>query len=406
MQTQQATLGPSSVRDLTQHIAKFPARNATLRVAQIIGDGRPGGGATFVLNLASALVTNGFDSAIVTQRDSYLLHKAQQAGFKAIGIDFASRVRSLASAFEIRRQLRDLDPALLHVHGARAGLPSVLSGEWTRVPMIYTVHGLHFHHKRGLRHAAGRASESMCFRCARETVFVSEGDWDCARREGILRHTRHHHVIRNAVPPLPTDFIAQATAASKLYDIVFFGRLEPQKNPLIIADILADLRPLQPSLCIVGTGSLEGNLRRRIDSLGLTGQVTWCGPLDHESTLRQVARARLMLLPSRWEGHPLSVIEAMQLGLPVVASDVCGTDEIVVDGETGYLVPVDDSRSYAGRIHGLLGDDRLRSRMGQAAAASIDERFSFDDHVRRHVALYRCWLSSVTGPTALGKARK
>lgn len=116
-------------------------------------------------------------------------------------------------------------------------------------------------------------------------------------------------------------------------------------------------------------------------------RVKWCGALAHEAALREAARARL-LLPSLWEGHPLSVIEAMQLGIPVIASDVPGTREIVVNGETGYLVPAISVESYAARVRGMLFDERLRERMGHAGAIRIKESYSFDEHVRRYVELY------------------
>jgi glycosyltransferase involved in cell wall biosynthesis len=384
---------PVQLRPRKQETAVLrPLQGQARRVVHVNGDGRPGGGTTVVLNLASALATNGFESVIVGQHDSYLMDQARKTGCSAVGMDFGRRARSLRSALQVRRRLRELAPALLHVHGARAGPPIALSFEWTRIPTIYTVHGLHFHHKAGFGHAPGRAAESMCFRCARETVFVSEGDRKCAQREGILHHARRHSVLVNAVPPLATSIVAQA-GGRKTHDIVFLGRLEPQKNPFLIADILVGLRPFRPSICIVGGGGLEGDLRRRIGSLGLAEQVTWCGPLEHDSALRQAALARLMLLPSLWEGHPLSVIEGMQLGLPVVASNVPGTDEIVVDGDTGYLVSSTDVGSYAARIRALLLDDRLRERMGKAAAMRIAAHFSYGEHVGRHVELYDRHLS-------------
>ena len=117
-------------------------------------------------------------------------------------------------------------------------------------------------------------------------------------------------------------------------------------------------------------------------------RVKWCGALAHEAASRETARARLLLLPSLWEGHPLSVIEAVQLGIPVIASDVPGTREIVVEGETGYLVPATSVESYAARVRGLLFDERLWKRMGHAGAIRIKESFSVDEHVRRYVELY------------------
>ena len=195
-------------------------------------------------------------------------------------------------------------------------------------------------------------------------------------------------MIEPAIPPLATVLRDEA-AKAKTHDIAFLGRLEPQKNPLIIADILAALRPLRPTMCIVGGGSLEQELRFRITSLGLAGQITWCGPLEHKKALAQVARARLLLLPSAWEGMPISLIEAMHLGLPAVASDIPGNDEVVRDGETGYLVPANDVAAYAVRLRLLLANDALVASMSQAAIERSASRFSFEEHVRRHIELYQ-----------------
>src|SRR3981081_2063746 len=118
-------------RAWTQEAAALaPLQGAARRVVHVIGDGRPGGGTTFGLNLASALATNGFESVIVSQHDSYLVDQARKTGCSAVGLEFESRSLSVRSVLRIRRQLRELAPALLHVHGARAGLPLALSFEW------------------------------------------------------------------------------------------------------------------------------------------------------------------------------------------------------------------------------------------------------------------------------------
>lgn len=357
------------------------------RIVHVIGDGRPGGGTTFVLNLATATAAHGFEPIIVTQDDSYLLRRAREAGFRAVGMDFATRASSVALSLRLKKALMRLEPALIHLHGTRAGLPVALSGVWISTPVIYTVHGLHFHHKMGLRRLAGRVAESICFKCARETIFVSNGDREYARQERILPHTRRARVLVNAIPP-PGPTLRDEAAKAKTHDITFLGRLEPQKNPLIIADILAALRPLRPTICIIGGGSLEPALRDKMASLGLSEQVTWCGALEHTKALAQAARARLLLLPSLWEGLPISLIEAMHLGLPIVASAIPGNDEVVCDGETGFLVPAQGVTSYASRIAKILTDDALARDMSRAAVERAGLRFSFKEHVRQHIALY------------------
>ena len=107
-----------------------------------------------------------------------------------------------------------------------------------------------------------------------------------------------------------------------------------------------------------------------------------------------------MLLPSRWEGLPVSVIEAMHRGVPVVASNVQGTNELVIDGETGFLVPVNDVRAFADRVSRLLLDDRLRIGMGARAMARARSEFSLTRQIEAYTAVYERAILARTEETS------
>ena len=114
--------------------------------------------------------------------------------------------------------------------------------------------------------------------------------------------------------------------------------------------------------------------------------------------MRLLACARIMVLPSRWEGLPVSVLEAMHRGIAVVASDVPGTDELVVDGETGFLVPPANAAGYADRIVRLLSDNGARRRMGTRALSRARALFSHQSQLDSHIALYeRVQLAAAKG---------
>jgi glycosyltransferase involved in cell wall biosynthesis len=97
----------------------------------------------------------------------------------------------------------------------------------------------------------------------------------------------------------------------------------------------------------------------------------------------------ILVQPSQFEGMPNSVMEAMNVGLPVVASDIPGTNELVVDGETGLLYPTGDTKALAIRLNRLLDDSVLRARLGQAGQCRVREEFSVDKMVDAHLRLYR-----------------
>jgi glycosyltransferase involved in cell wall biosynthesis len=354
-------------------------------IVQILGDGRPGGGTTAVLDLSRLLAERGEEVAILTQVDSYLIDQAAKYGVSAFGVDFSRRRRALAAARQIRRHLRRLRPVVVHAHGLRAGLPTALLPRRKAWRLVYTVHGFSFPSKLPAVRQLTLGSEAFCMARADCTVFVSDGDFSLAGRCHLLAMSRDHRIIRNAVLVEPG-----IAAPIKRYDIGFLGRLHPQKNPLILVDVLVAMRPLRPQLCVVGGGALEPSLRARIEAEGLGDQVTLCGELDRARGLRMISACSVLLLPSRSEGHPITLVEAMHLGLPAVASDISGSNEIIVDGETGYLVPVQDVAAYAERLTRLLADAALRRRMADNARRRLLlEEYSIGRSVAAHLAVYR-----------------
>ena len=353
-------------------------------VLQVIGDGSAGGGTTAVLGLSLGLAARGRAVEIATQAGSYLAGEARKAGLPTLELDFRRRRDSWRAARALASRLEAIGPAVLHAHGARAGLPAALVPRARRAAFVYTVHGFHFVRRpTGVRQLA-RAVERFCIRRSSATVFVSEGDRRIALGDGLADRNDAHEVIYNGGAPPRHQHASGAPA----FDIAFLGRLHFQKNPLILPEILLALRPLRPTICIIGGGEVEAALRARVTEAGLDGQFAFLGTQAHTDALAHLARARLMLLPSRWEGLPISVIEAMHLGVPVVASNVAGTDELVRDGETGYLIGSDDVAAYAAAIGRILADADLQRRMAAAAMARAAADFSIERNIARHIALY------------------
>jgi glycosyltransferase involved in cell wall biosynthesis len=122
--------------------------------------------------------------------------------------------------------------------------------------------------------------------------------------------------------------------------------------------------------------------------MGLSDRMSLVGMQDREAGLSFLARSRMMILPSLWEGLPIAPIEAMYLGLPVIASDVAGNREAVVHSETGFLVPAEEPEGYARRIDALLESEPLRTAMGQAGAQRANSQFHIDRQVAEHLRVY------------------
>jgi len=154
--------------------------------------------------------------------------------------------------------------------------------------------------------------------------------------------------------------------------LCFIGRLEEQKNP---SALLEALRGLDVELSIVGSGTLSERLREEARKNRLT--VRFLGNVPHRKLPEILNSSALFVLPSRYEGHPKTLLEAMACGLPVVGTDVSGIREIIRHRENGYLCGTSPTEIRAA-VQELLADMDLRERLGRSAREFAVEHFSLE----------------------------
>jgi glycosyltransferase involved in cell wall biosynthesis len=162
------------------------------------------------------------------------------------------------------------------------------------------------------------------------------------------------------------------------------GRLTDQKGYDLLVRVLPHLAPAK--LVLVGDGPQRPALEALAAELGVAERLQITGWVDD-------APARLVdfdvfALPSRWEGMPLGILEAMHAGLPVLACDVGSVSEVVDDGQTGYVVQAEDISALQDRLRELLADGALRERMGERALGLAEAHFTDALMARRYEAIY------------------
>lgn len=173
--------------------------------------------------------------------------------------------------------------------------------------------------------------------------------------------------------------------------VSYVGKLVPRKgvDTLIEAMGLLSRRPAgAPHLVMAGIGDLREPLERRAGELGVADRIHWLGKLPHDEVGWAMAAGDVFVLPSLSEGLPTVVCEAMNCGLPVVATAVDGTPEIVRDGETGLLVPPREPGALAAALGRLLDDRDLAGRMGEAALRIGRQRYTWAANARRMTEIY------------------
>jgi glycosyltransferase involved in cell wall biosynthesis len=285
---------------------------------------------------------------------------------------------------ELVRLMRRLRPEIVHASSSKAGVLGRLAAGLAGVPIrIFTVHGWAFTAYHGIVAHLYRRAEQAVRPLTTATICVSEGE----RAAGIAAGTcdpRRTLVIHTGIDVASRPLARPDVGAAP--QIVSVGRLQTPKDPLSFLRALALVRgPFRASL--VGDGPDRPAVERELERLGLGGRVTLQGTRDDVPEL--LASSHVFVLSSHSEALPVSLLEAMAAGLPVVATQVGGVPELVVDGETGLLVPAGDPPGLAAALQRMVDDPALRARLGAAGRARVEEHFRLDMFLEAHLDLYR-----------------
>ncbi len=171
------------------------------------------------------------------------------------------------------------------------------------------------------------------------------------------------------------------------------GRLDEQKGHIHLIDAIAALLPNHPQIksVILGEGPLHAELQTRIDSLGIGPTMGLLGEQDEITAWLSAFDA--FVLPSLWEGIPNALLEAMALGLPVIATDVDGIPEALVHGLSGLVIKPGDPKAIATALQDLIEDKALSANLGNEAKKVVSENFTLAPMIERYEKAYRAVLS-------------
>jgi glycosyltransferase involved in cell wall biosynthesis len=347
-----------------------------------------GGAQIHVRDLASALKEAGHDVVVLAGGGGVLARQLEERGVEIVTLRHMARsIRPLSDFLALRElvgHLRRIRPDIISTHSSKAGILGRVAGRRLGIPTITTAHGWLFHLPlSGRRQKAVWRIERSMAPLARRIVTVCESDRDLAIASGVSSADRFV-TIHNAMPDLK-DCIADPGGGPPR--LLMVARFAPQKDHETLFRALANLLDLDWKLDLVGTGPREEAGRALAESLGLSDRIRFLGMREDVPAL--MAASQIYLLVSHWEGFPRSILEALRGGLPVVATDVGGVREAVIEAETGLLIPENDDVLLADRLRLLVEDPSLRTSMGRAARKHYEANFTFDRLVGETVSLYQ-----------------
>jgi glycosyltransferase involved in cell wall biosynthesis/peptidoglycan/xylan/chitin deacetylase (PgdA/CDA1 family) len=315
-----------------------------------------------------------------------LAERARRAGAEIVRLK-RGRGLDLPLVLRLARWLRRERVGVLHTHSLDPLLYGGLAGLLAGVPVrVHTQHNVMLKDYGATERFKFRLGARACTKI----VSVSE---EVDRRVAALRvPARKRAVILNGVDADAFASAAwpavEALAGRPSLVIGTVARLAPEKGLLRLIEAFARLRSARADvrLLIAGEGPERPSLEALTRRLALDESVTFLGFQEHVAGV--LARLDVFALSSLTEGIPLALLEAMGRGLPVVATRVGGVPEVVVEEESGLLVPADDSAALAAALGRLAGDPELRVRLGAAAATRVRQHFSLEATARAYERLY------------------
>ncbi|MFZ5585543.1 MAG: glycosyltransferase [Thermodesulfobacteriota bacterium] len=360
----------------------------TLPVMQLALSLKTGGLERLVLDLLRQGPEMGVDySLCLLEEEGDLAQQARDLGApvfvlgKRPGLDFSlvPRLRALMRRGGVR---------VLHSHNQAPGFYGGLAALWAGRPQVLTRHGASYGMDRSWRWVSALAAHLS--RC---TVCVGSDALAVARREDRLP-ARRLRLIYNGVDTelFKPDAALRAAARAELgladahKVVISVGRVSSEKDYATLLKALAVMPPAW-RLVLVGDGPELENLRRLAAELDLGRRALLLG--RRADVERLLAAADLFALSSLSEGVSVALLEAMAAGLPVVATRVGGTPEVVVEGETGLLLEPGLPHELALALQDALEDPRRATAWGAAGRRRVEERFSLRAMAAAYAALYR-----------------
>jgi glycosyltransferase involved in cell wall biosynthesis len=375
-----------------------------MRIIQIL-EATLGGTARHLIDLCAGLAVRGHEVHLLYNPRPGRMDGLFKAGLSrlcshgvvASALPFMDRPLGRHDAISVRavrHYLRSRGPFdIIHGHSSKGGAYARLASLGLPGRRIYTPHAFITAHPDMSR--AGRVvygmMERILARAAHAIICVSEDEKAHAAGLG-LPVDRLFTVPNGADPPATAPDKASVRTALGLppgaFIVGFVGRFVSQKDPGNLLRAFARLSSARPDarLALVGAGPLEGEMRSMARALGIDTHIDWLGVRNGPWSM---GAFDVFALPSRYEGLPYVLLEAIGQGLPIVTTAIGGASELIRQGKNGYIVPVGDPTAFGSALAGLASSGRLCRQMGAASRARA-ALFTKDRMVKDIESVYRC----------------
>lgn len=363
-----------------------------MKILYVITKSEIGGAQTHLMEVVHYMHHAGHDVSVVTGTIGWLTNE-----LSAIGIDYEilpDLVREINLPKDIKtinsicHILEDKQPDIIHCHSSKAGIVGRIAGAIKNIPAVFTAHGWAF--TSGVSPAKRiiyAAIEHMMLGITKKVICVSEFDRQLAKRWFLHNYNRvvtvHNGIVDKT---FNSNIVREYSLPLKLVSVARFSH--PKNNMELIKAVeqINKLYSDNLQLNMVGDGPLLSEAQAYVSSHKLENDMYFLGSrTDVDDILNQ---NDIFCLISNYEGLPISIIEAMRAGMPIIASDVGGVNELVKDGVNGFLIPRGNISELVEKLKYILDHKELIKFMGETSRKIYEEEYTADRMNQKILSVY------------------
>jgi len=346
-----------------------------------------GGASVHLLDLAKGMIEKGHQIHILVGGAGAFTEALDKNNIAYTSLTHLKRELSVQHEvlgyFEIKKQLELLNPDIVHCHSTKAGLLGRLAAKSLNISVVFTAHGWAFTDGVGAKKQKIYAHvERVLSKFSDAIITVSEYD----RQHGFKHNVGTQQLVTTVHNGVPDVIKSTNNTQNPVPKLIMVARFEEPKDQYFLINTLAKLpKNLDWRLDLIGDGPNLQKCKDLTKSKQLDNKIIFHGQsFKVQEFLNQ---ADIFILISKYEGFPLTILEAMRASLPIIASDVGGVKESVT-AQNGFLIPKNDSIALRTALVNLITDAKLRAQLGNNSREAYEKNFTFDIMLGKTLAIY------------------
>ncbi len=320
-------------------------------------------------NMADHLAQRGHEVHVITSHDAGLPELSKENDFYIHRIP-GPKIRFIGIVtfwVKICLKIRKIKPDIFHAQSLLCGIPALATKNFLKIPYVIWGQGSDIY----LPGRFTRITSKPILQNADAVLALTEN----MKQKMREIYDREISIVPNGIDLERFKISPESKKKDSTKTIIFVGRLHPVKGVQYLIEAMAIVHQESPEvkLILVGDGEERELLENLTDSLGIRECVEFAGRVPHERVQDYMNQAEVFVLPSLSEGFPVTILEAMACGLPIVATQVGGVPDVIKNGVNGYLVKAKDPNETVEALLKLLQDAQLRATISKTNKQKVDE---------------------------------